>query len=123
MKGDVLKEKGGHNSPRSRSASKYALRLLLLLPLTLDCLSVCLSICLPVYLPIYLSIYLSAGIGFGLMYCPAIIVVTMYFEKKRGLATGIAVCGAGVGTFLYAPLNAFLIKNLSIRYTLLVHSG
>lgn len=23
------------------------------------------------------------GIGFGLMYCPAIVIVTMYFEKKR----------------------------------------
>ncbi|VDK69735.1 unnamed protein product [Litomosoides sigmodontis] len=50
------------------------------------------------------------GVGFGLMYCPAIIIVTMYFEKKRALATGIAVCGAGVGTVLFAPINEALIK-------------
>ncbi|VDM92411.1 unnamed protein product, partial [Onchocerca ochengi] len=50
------------------------------------------------------------GIGFGLMYCPAIVIVTMYFEKKRSMATGIAVCGAGVGTVLFAPICQELIK-------------
>lgn len=36
--------------------------------------------------------------GFGLIYLPAIVSVTMYFEKYRSLATGIAVCGSGFGT-------------------------
>ncbi|VDN27719.1 unnamed protein product, partial [Cylicostephanus goldi] len=44
------------------------------------------------------SVGIVMGIGFGLMYCPAIVIVTMYFEKRRSLATGIAVSGAGVGT-------------------------
>ncbi|KAK6111760.1 Major Facilitator Superfamily protein [Brugia pahangi] len=50
------------------------------------------------------------GIGFGLMYCPAIVIVSMYFEKKRSMATGIAVCGAGVGTVVFAPISEALIK-------------
>uniref|UniRef100_A0A0R3RVJ9 MFS domain-containing protein n=1 Tax=Elaeophora elaphi TaxID=1147741 RepID=A0A0R3RVJ9_9BILA len=50
------------------------------------------------------------GVGFGLMYCPAIVIVTMYFEKKRAMATGIAVCGAGVGTVLFAPISEALVK-------------
>lgn len=29
------------------------------------------------------------GLGFGLMYCPAIVIVTIYFEKYRSLATGL----------------------------------
>ena len=33
----------------------------------------------------------------------------MYFEKKRAFATGIAVCGSGLGTFLMAPLVHGLI--------------
>ena len=33
----------------------------------------------------------------------------MYFEKKRAFATGIAVCGSGLGTFLMAPLVHELI--------------
>ena len=40
-------------------------------------------------------LYLSIGIGFGLINLPCIMPVLMYFEKKRALATGIALCGAG----------------------------
>ncbi|KHJ87547.1 hypothetical protein OESDEN_12677, partial [Oesophagostomum dentatum] len=55
------------------------------------------------------------GVGFGLMYCPAIVIVTMYFEKRRSLATGIAVAGAGVGTVLFSPINDFIITNFGWR--------
>uniref|UniRef100_A0A914EF84 Major facilitator superfamily (MFS) profile domain-containing protein n=1 Tax=Acrobeloides nanus TaxID=290746 RepID=A0A914EF84_9BILA len=41
------------------------------------------------------------GIGFGLMYCSAIVIVTMYFERLRTLATGVTVCGDRVGTFVF----------------------
>jgi len=37
------------------------------------------------------------GIGFGLIYVPSIVSVGFYFEKKRSLAMGIAVCGSGLG--------------------------
>ncbi|CAI2357701.1 unnamed protein product [Caenorhabditis sp. 36 PRJEB53466] len=64
---------------------------------------------------IVISVGVVMGVGFGLMYCPAIVIVTMYFENKRSLATGIAVAGAGVGTVLFAPINAFLINNYGWR--------
>ena len=51
----------------------------------------------------------TQGLGFGLIYLPAIVSVSMYFEKKRAFATGIAVCGSGLGTFLMAPLVHELI--------------
>ncbi|VDN42009.1 unnamed protein product [Gongylonema pulchrum] len=63
------------------------------------------------------------GTGFGLMYCPAIVIVTMYFEKKRAMATGIAVCGAGVGTVLFAPISEALIKAFSWRTVFAVYAG
>ena len=53
---------------------------------------------------------LCLGFGFGLIYLPAIVSVTCYFEKKRSFATGIAVCGSGLGTFIFAPLTEFLIQ-------------
>ena len=53
-----------------------------------------------------------AGTGLGLMYVPAVVAVGHYFDKRRALATGIAVCGSGAGTFVLAPLASFLlIKN------------
>lgn len=50
------------------------------------------------------------GVGFGLMYLPSIVMVGHYFDKKRALATGIAVCGSGTGTFVFAPLGSFLVR-------------
>jgi MFS family permease len=53
------------------------------------------------------------GVGFGLMYLPSIVMVGYYFDKKRALATGIAVCGSGMGTFVMAPLASWLVTELS----------
>lgn len=47
---------------------------------------------------LFITIGFGAGLGFGLIYLPAIVSVTIYFEKYRSLATGIAVCGSGFGT-------------------------
>ncbi|CAH1140241.1 unnamed protein product [Phyllotreta striolata] len=52
----------------------------------------------------------GGGIGFGLMYVPAVVCVGYYFESKRSLATGIAVCGSGVGTIVIAPLAKYLLE-------------
>ncbi len=38
------------------------------------------------------------------MYLPAIVMVGFYFEKRRAFATGVAVCGSGIGAFVFAPL-------------------
>ncbi|CAD5234437.1 unnamed protein product [Bursaphelenchus xylophilus] len=63
------------------------------------------------------------GFGFGLMYCPAIIVVTMYFEKYRSLATGVTVCGAGVGTAVFSKIISFLIVRFNWRTVFLIYAG
>ncbi|CAD5120289.1 DgyrCDS8865 [Dimorphilus gyrociliatus] len=63
---------------------------------------------------------LMGGIGFGLIYLPSVIAVSYYFDRKRALATGIAVCGAGVGTFIFAPLGNALIKHLGWKNALRV---
>lgn len=57
------------------------------------------------------------------MYCPAIIIVTVYFEKRRALATGIAVAGAGVGTLIFPPLTAYLMENYTWRGTFFIYAG
>ncbi|CAG9822421.1 unnamed protein product [Phaedon cochleariae] len=37
-----------------------------------------------------------AGLGMGLVYMPAVIAVGFYFERRRGVATGLASCGSGL---------------------------
>ena len=56
-------------------------------------------------------------------YLPAIVAVSFYFEKRRSLATGIAVCGSGIGTFIFAPLTNTLLAEYSWKGTVLIEAG
>lgn len=60
------------------------------------------------------------GIGFGLIYLPSVISVSYYFERRRALATGIAVCGAGVGCFIFAPAGRLLMDYFDWRNGMLI---
>ena len=44
------------------------------------------------------------------MYLPAMIICGFYFEKRRAFATGVAVCGSGIGMFIFAPLCEMLLN-------------
>lgn len=50
---------------------------------------------------------MNSGIGFGLVYLPSILIVNQYFEKRRALAMGIAVCGSGIGTTVFSQVCQF----------------
>lgn len=71
----------------------------------------------------FLLINHKGGVGAGLIYVPAVITTGFYFERWRALATGIAVCGSGIGAFVLAPVTDLLIKNFGWRYTLLIQAG
>uniref|UniRef100_T1JMT4 Major facilitator superfamily (MFS) profile domain-containing protein n=1 Tax=Strigamia maritima TaxID=126957 RepID=T1JMT4_STRMM len=72
----------------------------------------------------YVCIGVCGGLGFGLVYLPAIVSVTCYFEKYRAFATGVAVCGSGVGTFIFAPLiTEILLKNYAWQSAMLIVAG
>ena len=47
------------------------------------------------------------------MYLPSLVMVGLYFDKRRALASGIAMCGSGIGTFVFAPLSQSLINQYS----------
>ncbi|CAL1534048.1 unnamed protein product [Lymnaea stagnalis] len=61
--------------------------------------------------------------GLGMIYLPAIVSVGYYFEKKRAFATGLAVAGSGLGTFIFPPLSQFLIDELTWRGGILIIAG
>ncbi|XP_017064692.1 monocarboxylate transporter 12 [Drosophila eugracilis] len=74
-------------------------------------------------LTLIITIGFGTGLGFGLIYLPAIVSVTQYFEARRSLATGIAVCGSGLGTFIFAPLTEYLIGSFGWRGAMLIMGG
>ena len=58
---------------------------------------------------LYVTFGLISGFGLSLCYVAAVVIVAYYFDQKRSFATGISVCGSGVGTFLFAPLTQYLV--------------
>lgn len=63
---------------------------------------------------------LSLGVGafLGLIgFVPVSILITTWFNEKRGLATGIAFTGSGVFGFLLSPLISRLIQTMGWRTT------
>ncbi|KAK5975313.1 Monocarboxylate transporter 5 [Trichostrongylus colubriformis] len=57
------------------------------------------------------------GVGFGMIYLPAIVAVGYYFESKRAIATGIAVAGSGVGTMIMPIVCQYCISTIGWKYT------
>ena len=58
---------------------------------------------------IYAVYGLGIGIGIGSAYVPAMGVIQRWFAKRRGLASGIAVTGIGLGTLGMPVFSATLI--------------
>ncbi|KAI8421593.1 hypothetical protein MSG28_009610 [Choristoneura fumiferana] len=58
-----------------------------------------------------------------MIYMPAVLTVGFYFERWRALATGLALCGSGVGTFVFAPLTQKLIDSFGWRLTIVILAG
>lgn len=56
-----------------------------------------------------LVIGLVKGAGLAMIYIPSYLIIPFYYEKRRALATGIAVSGSGLGLFILSPLAEFLI--------------
>lgn len=72
---------------------------------------------------LFLTFGLLAGLGLSLCYVAAIAIVAFYFDKRLSLATGLAVCGSGIGTFIFAPVTQYLIKEYGWRGAMLILSG
>ncbi|KAK3097385.1 hypothetical protein FSP39_009166 [Pinctada imbricata] len=51
-----------------------------------------------------------AGLGFCLVYVPSHVLSGLYYNKKRGIATGIATSGSGFGAIIFPLLVNWLVE-------------
>ena len=68
----------------------------------------------------YLITGAMSGLGLGLLYMSAKAVVNEWFDKRLGLATGLANAGSGVGQLALAPLMVLALDHLGLSFTFLV---
>ena len=64
-----------------------------------------------------------AGTGLGVHEQIGMALVNLYFEKKRGIANGIATTGTGVGILVFPPLTHFLFSHYGYQGTCIVLSA
>lgn len=60
------------------------------------------------------------GTGICVIFLSSVIAVSLYFDKKRAIATGIATSGSGVGVFVYANVCDMLLQHFTWRETVLL---
>ncbi|XP_011139714.2 uncharacterized protein LOC105183359 [Harpegnathos saltator] len=70
-----------------------------------------------------LTFGIVAGFGLSLCFVAAVVIVAYYFDKKRSFATGLSVCGSGIGTFIFAPVTQYLLAEYGWRGTTLILAG
>ncbi|KAK7113314.1 monocarboxylate transporter 9-like [Littorina saxatilis] len=69
---------------------------------------------------LYITFGVIVGCSFSVCYISSVLTVAYYFDKRRALATGLSVCGTGIGTFTFAPLVEYLVKLYGWRGTFLI---
>ncbi|ORZ08528.1 major facilitator superfamily domain-containing protein [Lobosporangium transversale] len=67
---------------------------------------------------LYLTQGFMYGLGAGMALFTSVAIPVQWFEKRRGLASGITVAGSGVGGATLAPLNRYLISRLGHQWAL-----
>jgi nitrate/nitrite transporter NarK len=72
---------------------------------------------------VYVAYGLGVGLGVGCSYVPAVGAVQRWFVKRRGLASGLAVSGIGVGTLVMPYVASRLIEVLNWRSAYLILGG
>lgn len=107
----------------SMLTNKYGCRAVAIAGAIVAAAGLIISIFAPNIYFMYFSFGIVTGFGLGMAYLPAIVAVSFYFEKRRSLATGLAVCGSGVGTFIFAPITQMLLDEYGWKGTVLIEAG
>ena len=66
---------------------------------------------------LYLGYGVLGGCGMGMGYITPVATLVKWFPERRGLMTGVAVCGYGAGALVMSLLAARLILSHGIAYT------
>jgi MFS family permease len=69
------------------------------------------------YWQLFLTQGVLVGMGGGIYFCPVIGLVSTYFEKKRGMALGLATSGNAVGGVVYPLIVRQLLPQIGFQWT------
>lgn len=74
----------------------------------------------PTIIGCYIFYGVIGGIATGCCYIGSLLIVCQYFDRLKGLATGIVMSGSGFGSFALAPFGAWLVGKYDWIFSLIV---
>ncbi|XP_018648622.1 putative monocarboxylate transporter [Schistosoma mansoni] len=92
--------------------NKFGCRKVALFGYALASVSIFVSSLMPTVNALIITFGILAGSSFGLIYLPSLIAVSFYFNRRRELASGIAVAGTPFGAVIFGPLAGYLIQRV-----------
>ncbi|XP_066858297.1 monocarboxylate transporter 14 isoform X5 [Anser cygnoides] len=72
---------------------------------------------------LFLTFGVTAGVGSGMVYLPAVVMVGQYFQKRRALAQGLSTTGTGFGAFLMTALLKYLCREFGWRNAMFIQGA
>ncbi len=97
--------------PAGRLSDKYGPRKVVLAGGIILCCGFILSAFIRTRLELYITYGMISGLGGGLVYLPPIATAPKWWPDRKALATGFAVVGLGLGSFIMAPLATYIIDH------------
>ena len=76
------------------------------------------DVCLEAYYQFILGFSILGGLSASAVYTPSAACITHWFLKKRGLATGIATTGGGIGGIIFTNVFGILSNNIGFPWTI-----
>ena len=105
----------------SGRATDYGLfRMTFLLGSTLQLIGVFMTSLCTKYWQLFLAQGICTGLGNGLIFCPALALLSTYFTKKRALAIGIAASGSATGGVIFPVVVRQLLPKIGFPWTIRV---
>ncbi|XP_071176590.1 monocarboxylate transporter 14-like [Mytilus edulis] len=104
-------------------SNRFTERVLIMASGVILSLSMVLTGLSPNVMYVFLSFGILGGIGRSFAFCPSIVMLGIYFEKKLGMVTGLSGTGCDVGRFAMSLLVPLLFRFFDFQGAFIVMGG
>ena len=109
--------------PAGKLSDRYGPRMVVLVGGIIAMAGLCLTSTITSKYQLYLYYGLLAGLGGGSIYLPPVAAVPKWWPDRKALATGFAVVGLGLGSFIMGPLATKLIDQFGGALPVFFYAG